>query len=113
MDSASITVIKLVHLTVLDFTSDSSVDSSLNFLPWKNNVLKKKKQCINDGEKNYEQGLLFLKLPSNIHAIAKHCSIPNIKNVIMWKSYIYSFHFASKLAVIPAAKAGLRSNSLV
>ncbi len=34
-------------------------------------------------KKNYEQGLLFLKLPSNIHAMAKHCSTPNIKNVIM------------------------------
>ncbi len=60
MDSASITVIKLVNRTVLDFTSDSSVDSSLNFLPWKNNILKKKKQCINDGEKTMNKAYYFL-----------------------------------------------------
>lgn len=33
--------------------------------------------------KKYEQGILFLKLLSNIYAMAKYCSTPNIKNVIM------------------------------
>jgi len=85
-----------INCAVHDFTSDSSVDSSLSFLPWKKQKTKTKKKtdvserCVN---MRFAAENIINKAPDlstlvKIFSIKGKCCTKTYKTVIILKSYI-------------------------